>query len=143
MKIKNYTSSVPVGRTISYIEQELVKIGVTHIEKSYEDGIPVSIIFSIMIPKKISFKIPANIEAAYDIIKNIPGYKGKNSEWLKAQAQRTAWKLVFNWIEVQVAMVQLRQADAMQVFLPYVYDVVDGRTFYEKISKDNFKMLEE
>lgn len=140
-KIKNYTSSVPVERTISCIEQELIKIGVTHIEKFYKDGIIEGIIFSIMIPQKISFRIPANLSSAHEIIKTIPEYKKKNKEWLKGQAGRTAWRIVYNWVELQVAMVQLKQADAMQVFLPYVYDVNLEQTFYEKISGNGFKLF--
>ncbi len=143
-KIKNYTSSVPVERTISYIEQELVKIGVTHIEKNYENGKPIGIIFSIMLPQKLSFMIPANIIAAYEILKTIPEYKSKNKEWLEAQANRTAWKIIFNWVEVQVAMVQLKQADAMEVFLPYVYNIKDGKTFYRRLKDNsNFNLLTE
>ncbi len=143
-KIKNYTSSVPVERTISYIEQELVKIGVTHIEKNYENGKPIGIIFSIMLPQKLSFMIPANITSAYEILKTIPEYKSKNKEWLEAQANRTAWKIIFNWVEVQVAMVQLKQADAMEVFLPYVYNIKDGKTFYHRLKDNsNYKLLTE
>ncbi len=140
-KIKNYTSSVPVERTISLIEQELIKIGVSHIEKSYENGTPKGIIFSIMIPQKISFRIPANIESAFEIIKTIPEYKSKSKDWLKSQANRTAWRIVYNWVEIQVAMVQLKQADAMQVFLPYVYDNNLQQTFYDKISGNGFGLL--
>lgn len=142
-KIKNYTSSVPVERTVSYIEQELVKIGVSHIEKNYDNGSITGILFSIDKPKRIRFKIPADIDAAFEIIKTIPEYRSKNEEWLKAQAQRTAWRLVYNWVEVQVAMVQLKQAQAMQVFLPYVYDAARDQTFFEKLNNGNFKMLSE
>ena len=142
-QIKNYTSSVPVERTISMIEKELVKIGVSNIEKNYNNGIPEGIIFSIKMPKKISFKIPANIESAFEIIKTIPGYKTKKNDWLLLQAGRTAWRIVLNWVEVQVAMVQLKQADAMQVFLPYVYDKKLNQTFYERIRENGFKLLAE
>ena len=142
-KIKNYTSSVPVERTISAIEQELVKIGVSHIEKSYSDGVPTGIVFSITMPtgQVLRFKIPADAESAHGILKTIPEYRSKAKEWLKAQANRTAWRIVFNWIEIQVAMVQLKQADAMQVFLPYAYNAETKQTFYEKISGGNFKAL--
>ena len=140
--IKNYTSSVSVERTISAIEQELVKIGVTHIEKRYENGLPTAIMFSIMFKTEIlCFKVPVNPEAAYDIIKSIPGYKSKSKDWLKAQSYRTAWRIVLNWVEVQVAMVQLRQADAMEVFLPYAYDQSSNTTLFEKLKGENFKML--
>ena len=141
-KIKNYTSSVPASRTISLIELELVKIGVTHIEKSYDMGEANGIIFSITMGKKFSFKLPAKILEAYDIIKLIPEYKNKKVEWLEAQARRTAWKIILNWVEAQVAMIQLNQAEAMQIFMPYIYDSKSGQTFYEKIRDNNFKLLE-
>lgn len=144
--IKNYTSSVPAIRTISCIEDELVKIGVTHIEKNYVNKIPMGVIFSVQLPgitKKLSFKIPANIAAAYRVIKEIPEYKNKNDDWLQAQAQRTAWRVVLNWVEVQVAMIQLEQADAVQMFLSFVYDPKSKKTFYEKVSGGNFKMITE
>jgi hypothetical protein len=140
--IKNYTSAVPVDRTISCIEQELVKIGVSHIEKSYENGIPVGIIFSVQLPHRIKFRIPVNIDSAFDIIKTIPEYRTKKKDWLKAQACRTAWRIILNWVEVQVAMIQLKQAEAIQIFLPYVYDSKHEQTFYDRISSSGFKMLE-
>jgi len=125
MKIKNYTSAIPVERIISYIESELVKIGIAHIEKTYKDN------------------LPANLEASFEIIKNIPEYKSKNKEWLRSQSNRTAWKLVFDWIQIQIAMIQLKQVEALQVFLPYVYDAVSNKTFYEKIVASNYKLLGE
>ncbi len=38
MKIKNYTSGVPVGNTVARIETILVKAGATGIVKDYEGG---------------------------------------------------------------------------------------------------------
>jgi len=142
-KIKNYTSSVPVERTISYIEMELIKIGINHIEKVYKDGFPEKIIFSISLPdvKRLSFRIPANVDTTAEILKGVPQYKGFDREKLLAQARRTSWRLVYNWIEIQVAMVQLQQVDAVQVFLPYMYDQKTEKTFYEEIAKNNFRML--
>lgn len=141
-QIKNYTSTVPIERTIASIEKELVKIGVTHIEKSYSDGVPVGIIFTVDLQKKkVSFKIPSNIDAAYDVIIKIPAYKRKSKTWLKAQAGRTAWKIILNWVEVWVSMVQLKQAEAMQMLLAFAYDKKTNQTFYEKVSGDGYKML--
>jgi hypothetical protein len=143
--IKNYTSAVPVERTIASIEQELVKIGVTQIVKSYDgEGFPVGIIFSVVMPDQrcFGFQIPAKIDAALDIIKNIPAYKKKNKEWLKAQSRRTAWKIVLMWVESQVAMIQLSKFDAMQMFMQFAYDPATKKTFYEKVSGNNFKLLE-
>jgi hypothetical protein len=55
------------------------------------------------------------------------------------QASRTAWKIVQDWIEVQMSMIQMKQADTLQVFLPYVYD--GKRTFYQVLQQNNFRGL--
>ena len=143
MKIRNYTSTVPVERTVSRIEEELVKVGATHIEKKYEKSELKGIIFSIDIGQKISFKIPAQIEASYEIIRQIKEYKGRNKDWLIAQSKRTAWRLIYDWIQIQVAMIQLKQADAMQVFLPYAYNPKTEKTIYQSMQGNNFKLLTE
>jgi hypothetical protein len=141
-KIKNYTSAVPVERTISHIENCLVKIGVSKIEKTYTAGFPDGIIFSITIEQEIKFKIPANIDAAKDILKQIPEYRRKPKEWLEGQSRRTAWRLIYDWIQIQVAMVMLKQADAMEVFLPYAYSIKDDKTFYQRMKDNsNYKLL--
>jgi hypothetical protein len=45
MNIKNYTSSVPIGNSISKIEHRLAQAGATHISKSYEEGKPIGMMF--------------------------------------------------------------------------------------------------
>ena len=57
------------------------------------------------------------------------------------QAARTAWKLVQDWIEVQVSMIVMKQAEFLEVFLPYVWD---GRqTYFESVKSGAFKALPE
>ncbi len=136
-KIKNYTSQVSVDRTISMIETELVKIGVNKIEKTYTNGVADGIIFSVAIPNvsELSYKLPANIDAAKSVLKEIPEYRKKNKDWLEAQSRRTAWKIIYDWVTIQVAMVMLKQAEADQVFLPYLYNKLKDQTLYQKIGK--------
>lgn len=142
-KIKCYTSTVSVERTIASIEQLLVDIGASHIEKQYNKGMPVSIIFSMPSPDNtvISFKLPAHIDEALVIMRTIPEYRNKGPKWIEAQSQRTAWRIVLNWVEAQVAMIQLNQVSPLQLFLPHVFNRMTGETFYEVIVRDNCKLL--
>jgi len=94
--IKNYTTAVPVERTITLIESELVSIGATHIEKEYFNGEGVSLIFTIETPVPVKVKLPANANAAYDVVRKIPEYKTKKSDWVMKQAQRTACRILLN-----------------------------------------------
>jgi hypothetical protein len=142
-KIKNYTSQVPVERTVFLIEAELVSIGANKIEKTYKDGFLNGIVFSINLPDGtgFSYKIPAHVDAAHEILRQIPAYRKKPKAWLEAQAKRTSWKIIYVWICSQIAMIQLNHVQAMQVFLPFLYDRVRGRTFYELIQGQGFQML--
>lgn len=139
VKIKNYTSSVPVERTLSVIERELVSIGATSIQKDYKDGQVTAVFFSVNIPSLGTFKyrVPARADSAVKHIASIPQYARKGAEWQAQQAQRTAWRIVHDWIISNCAMIRLEQAEAMQVFLPYV--VVDKRTnvtLYTRLKSD-------
>lgn len=141
-KVKNFTSSMPVIHTIAKIEELLSKIGAMHIEKFYDAGIPIGIIFSIMYNENpLSFKIPANIKSAEKLLREISMYRKKGTSFLEAQAARTAWKLVYNWIEIQVNMIKLEQAEALQIFMPYVYDKALNKTLYQHLSETNFRMI--
>lgn len=143
-KVKNFTSSMPVINIIARIEELLSKIGATHIEKFYESGVPIGIVFSINhMGKPLSFKIPANIKTAGKLLKEIPLYRKKGQAFLEAQSARTAWKLVYNWVEIQINMIKLEQAEALQVFMPYIYDKALNKTLYQHLSENNFKMIGE
>jgi hypothetical protein len=144
-KIKNYTTSVPVSRTMAAIEQELLKIGVTHIERSYEAGKPVGMVFSVQLPgmEKLSFRVPAKTPQVFELIKSVPGYKTKSRKEQLAQAERVAWRQMLNWIEIQVVMIQLKQADPIELFMAFVYLPKQGKTFYEKVASDGLKLLTE
>lgn len=118
MNLKNYTSLVPPEKSVMQIEKRLVGIGATHIAKSYDDGELSGIMFQInQNGRPISLKR------------------------VREQAQRTAWKLLFDWIEVQASMILIGHREATEVFLPYMYDFKNDETLYQKLSASNFKML--
>jgi hypothetical protein len=141
--IKNYTSGVPVDRTISKIEAVLVRGGATNIRKDYADGILVAICFSTVNPvngQLISVRLPANALGVYDVLRHsIKRPRRGTLEKLREQANRTAWKLMQDWIEVQMSLIAMQQAEFLQVFLPYIWD--GNKTFYTALKDSGFKML--
>ena len=65
--------------------------------------------------------------------------KQKKKADFAEQAERTAWKLVQDWVEVQMSMVQLKQADVREVFLAYIWN---GRqTFFQNLEQTGFRAL--
>lgn len=148
MNLKNYTSSVPVERSIMMIEKLLMDAGATNISKSINqeskevDGI----IFLINVNSKpILFKLPSKTEQCFKIMmKEVSSRSAFKKEVIsnkRAQAQRTAWKLLFDWVSIQVSMIQIEQVELMEVFLPYAYDMQNDQTFFEKIKESGFKQL--
>lgn len=144
MSIKNYTSTVPMINSIARIEHRLIQGGVTIISKDYEDGKPKGMIFQINnngIP--MTFKLPAKADRVFEWLKmqrKKPPTKTQ-LEGIKAQADRTAWKILSDWIDIQISLIELDQAEAMEIFLPYIYDGKTDQTLYEKMKETNFKQL--
>lgn len=144
MNIKNYTSSVPVERTISRIEQVLAEAGASGIIKDYDQGRLSALSFKVTLPtgRAVDVRLPANHDAVYQTLKKeIRRPRPGTMEKLRDQAMRTSWKLMQDWVEVQISLIKMQQVDFMQVFLPYVWD--GRRTFYAALKEQNYLALPE
>lgn len=156
MFLKNYTSNVPVHQSIQRIEQVLLKSGVTGIMKEYGlNQKVVAVTFRIEGgPNGTNLiRLPADEEKATQALWRdyvgddlMPdGHVKSNSRKRQTkkdfaeQGARTAWRIIKDWVEVQMSMIQLQQADLMQVFLPYLYD--GRRTYYQALKESNFAGL--
>ena len=140
--MKNYTSSVPISRTISRIEECLAKAGASGIMKEYDNGKLSALCFRLRMPtgKDLAVRLPANEVEVYNVlVKAVKRPRNGTVERLRDQAARTAWKLQQDFVEVQLSMIEMRQTDAMQAFLAYVWD--GKQTFYQALRQNNFKML--
>lgn len=158
--LKNYTSEVPVHQTIFNIEKVLIQCGVSGIMKEYcpaTVGEIRAINFQIETANgKLTVRLPADPQKCHDALwldyvngdkLNTQGdavvswssRKKKTKADFKEQAAMTAWKIIQDWVEVQMSMIALKQADTLQVFLPYID--VGGRPFYQALSESNFKGL--
>lgn len=142
--IKNYTSTVSARASISHIEEALVSVGATSIAKSYDTKGAVSQFnFTVVVNgNPLSFRLPANVEAVHRILSKPKSPRSRSkADNSMAQAERTAWKNLSDWIDAQVAMIQIEQAKFIQVFLPYAVNAESGNTFFEELESGKFKML--
>lgn len=141
--IKNYTSGVPVERTLMRIEEALVKGGAMNISKDYKDGALVAVCFAVLNPQsgqRLAVRLPVNADGVYQAMRSaIKRPRSGTLSKLQDQAIRTAWKLIQDWVEVQMSLIAMQQADFLQVFLPYVWD--GKKTFYTALKDQGFKML--
>lgn len=143
MNLKNYTSEVPASRSMARIEECLVRAGATDISKKFEEGICRAIRFRMPVNNiPVFFELPARVDACFKVLwEEVKRPQKDTRKKIEQQAERTAWKIVSDWTECQLSMIMLEQAEALQVFLPYVWDPAKEETFFEKLKKQNYKAL--
>lgn len=144
MNLKNYTSEVPAGRSIERIKNVLRNLKVKNINEEYDqDGKLTGIKFLLDVNNQaVAFELPAKIDAIADIMyRQIKRPNPSSKQRCQDQAERTAWKTVQDWIEVQATMIQLEQAELLQVFLPYALVSGTTKTVYSHIKEGNLKLL--
>ena len=142
--IKNYTSTVPAIRSISYIEHQLVSHGARDIMKRYGTKGELSEVCFTIEDKgiRIPFLLPARVERVEQtLIAQIKRPRADTQRKIKEQAERTAWKLLSDWVDIQMSLIELGQVEFVEVFLPYIYDATKQQTFFERFREDGYKLL--
>lgn len=142
MKLKNYTSDVPISRTVARIEECLAEAGATGIMKDYKDGLLTALSFRAQLPngRTLAVRLPANVDGVFSaMMKEVKKPQHGTAARIREQAGRTAWKLMQDWAEVQLSLIHMEQADFVQVFLPYVWD--GKTTYYEQLKAKGFLAL--
>ncbi len=137
-KLKNYTSAVPASTSISRIEQALVAFGASDIAKSYdpETRICKAIRFKIRHQgNDLMFELEANTEACFKVLwAEIKRPRPDTKKTVTEQAERTAWKIWADWVEIQLSLILMEQVQVIEIFLPFAYSPNHGR-LYPAIAK--------
>lgn len=132
------------------IEEMLVDAGARDFMKSYNNNKECdAIIFVMMVEGSVQplyFKLPAKVEACYNALwkmylKEVKRPQEETKKTIREQAARTAWKIIHDWVDLQLSLIQLEQAEPMELFLPYVYNPESKETFYEHAKNCGFKQL--
>lgn len=143
IKLKNYTSEVPVSRSADRIEKFLVEAGARDIQRNYEDGNLVGIHFSMPTEFGLTFfRLPVKEERAAKYLENQRKRRLNVAQRkaIKEQGARTAWRLAQDWIEIQFSMIAKNQLDLTEALLVYAVRG-DGKTLYEVMKEGGFKQL--
>lgn len=144
MPLRNYTSTVSVSKSVADIEELLVKAGATTVSKFYDDNKRLAGFFFQMVVDRrpMTFKLPADAAAVAKVMKS--GVKKAHRgtmQRIEEQAERTAWRLLYDWVHVQVSMILMEQAKAIQIFLPYWFNEQRNQTLFEHMEETKFKQL--
>lgn len=143
MAIKNYTTTIKTEKTINEIQQILSKHKAKAILIEYGDiGNVKAISFKIDTSQgMIGIRLPARQE---NVLKILRRQKQKNNA-IKAtneQAEKTAWRNIKDWIDVQMALIETEMVTVDEVFFPYILNN-EGQTLYEAFRENNALMLTE
>lgn len=139
MPILNYTTSIDSEKSISEIQKCLVKHGAHKIVIDYLDRLPSSVTFCLTLNGSIiGFSLPANFSGVLKAMKN--DRKIPRSKCTEEQAQKVAWRIVKDWVNAQMAIVEAQIVDMAEVFLPYAI-TKSGNTLYKEVQNNGMLML--
>ncbi len=130
MAILNYSTTISVEKTCNEIQKILVNYGASKVIFDYENGMPINLTFVCNFKGTIAFfSLPCRTKGVLSVlIEQKVDRKFRN----EAQAQRTAWRILKDWILSQMAIVEAKMAELPEVFLAYGV-TRNGETLYDYI----------
>lgn len=141
MPILNYTTKIDAWKTVNEVQQILAKHGVSHFAIKNEGSFPSALSFTVDYQgSPLNFLLPCNHEGVLQCMRKdrkIPS-GSKNAE----QALRTSWRIIKDWTEAQMAIVEANLATIQEVFMPYLVINSTGETLAHRIlTGDGMKLL--
>ena len=137
MPILNYTTKISSYKTVGQLQSILAKAGAKSVNISYDDeSEPIALVFVIQIKDEfVNFKLPSNwqgVLSAMNKDKSIAKHFKKEQ-----QARRVAWRIIKDWTEAQLAIIDAELASLPEVFLPYAVSPNTGLTLYQEFERGN------
>jgi hypothetical protein len=141
--IKNYASDIPINRIFERIQQTLVQHGAKQITFDYDDnGAIGGVAFVIAVQgRMLPIKLPARVDKAQVVLKKqydsgvISRSMGRRV-YEPEQAYRVAWRNILDWLEAQMALLDIEMAKLEEIFLPYITN--NGKTLFEFYEERQF-----
>ncbi|HEY9351639.1 MAG TPA: hypothetical protein VIP28_00250 [Nocardioides sp.] len=134
MTVLNYTTKIAATKTVGEIQAMLAKAGASRIATDYEDGGASGLTFSLTTPHGPKlFSLPVDVRAMHRLLVSECNDGKLRSGGVsiavltsREHAERVAWRVMKDWLEAQLALVQTQMVQIDQVLLPYLH--VDGDT---------------
>jgi hypothetical protein len=139
MPIKDYTTTVPALRTVGQIQDILAKAGAAQILAEYNAGRVVGLTFTVNTATgPQAFTLPARPDLVRAVLlrqRVQPRYATEE------HAECVAWRIIKDWIEAQLAIIQTEMVTLDQVMLPYMR-TANGSTMYQRYLQHGQALLE-
>jgi hypothetical protein len=137
MPLLNDTTRVSVDKTVGDIQKCLAAHGAKAILSEYDEhGTVIALSFKVSVgTQDLAFRLPANWRPVLTLLER--DRKVPRSFRTPEQALRVSWRMVKDWVEAQLAIVETKMVQFEQVFLPLII-TPDGRTLYERVREAQF-----
>lgn len=139
MPLLNYTTTISVEKTAAQIVAILAGHGATNVMMTYDNGQVVGIAWRIdRQPNPMSFQLPVNITAVYGVLTKQRILMSDADKRCK-QAARTGWRILKDWVEAQMALLETEMVQFEEIFLPYMLS--GDQTLYQVLAAQAFTQL--
>lgn len=140
----NYSTKIEAIKTVGEIQGILAAHGAKSILTDYaDDGTVEALAFQVPTPHgDVGIRLPIHPDAVLKVLMrqhftgNLRSHQGRPD---RRQAVRVAWRIVKDWVEAQMAILETEMVRMEQIFLPYVI-TKEGRTLYEVIVDHHFQL---
>ncbi len=144
MPIKNYTTSISSDKTIGEIESLLARNGAKSIMKEYDkDGSVCQLCFVLKVRQnELPFALPLREDSILKLLENQRQARKIPAAYVnKEQAKRIGWRILRDWVDAQLALVEIGMVQIEEVFMPYLWNPVSKKTLYEMSISGGFQNL--
>ena len=136
MAIKNFTTTINEHKTVGDIQGILARKGALNINIRYENGMPQAVAFIIKVGEfPVPFQLPCNFAGVRQAM-----LRDKQARSKAANFRNVAWRIVKDWVEAQMALVEAGQSQLAEVFLPYAVNQ-DGVTMFQSFIENQQRAL--
>ena len=143
MPLLNYTTKVPAEKTAGEIMGLLARQGASEIMMVYDSGTVTGISWRINTPNGVlPFRLPVD-EVAVDAVLTRQYHRGQvpRAAMRDGQPRRIAWRILKDWVEAQMALLETEMVTLDQIFLPYMLVGKDESLYQRLTHTDGFAML--
>ena len=127
MPLKNYTTSIDAGKTCTEIEGILVRAGATRIHREFENGNLIAMAFTLRVTSanlemEVPYMLPLRAKEVHRVLEKLYQRRRINRQYsTEEQAIRTGWRIIKDWVDAQVALIEIGCAKMEEVFLPQIH----------------------
>ncbi len=140
MPLLDYTTTVPVSRTVAQVQAKLVEHGARAVMMEYDDrGRITALAFKVNMPNgELPIRLPIDYVATLRVLRRqadngeIPGRFAREEH-----AYRVAWRIIKDWVEAQMSLLETEMVRMEEIFLPYVI-TSGGQTIYQVMAEKHF-----